>query len=91
MYENIYIIAIILFSGVLLYLFIINQREHQKELDKIDMLEKEEKQNKMKIEEARKKTLACPYHDLTNPRQCYFGSNYMCSWNPEAERCDKKN
>ncbi len=90
MYEQIYILSIIIFSGVLIYFFILNQREHQKELDKINLLEKEEEMNNRRLEEARNKTTPCQYQGLNTPRQCYFGSHHMCSWNTNTQRCDRK-
>ena len=90
MYEHIYATIVILFSAILIYYFVMNQREHQKELDKIKKIEHEEEANKKKLEEARKQTTPCPYTGLSNPRECYFGSNYMCSWNTNTQRCEKK-
>jgi hypothetical protein len=26
--------------------------------------------------------------NLNDPRSCYFGSNYQCSWNDLIGRCD---
>ena len=43
-----------------------------------------------KIEELRKNTTECPIKHLDNPRDCYFKSNYRCSWNEDTDRCELK-
>ena len=61
-----------------------------KELEKIEKLERKYEKKRRELEEIRSRTTECPVPDLTNPRDCYFGSRYKCTWNERAARCDKK-
>ena len=42
------------------------------------------------LEKIRSRTTPCPTKNLKTPRKCYFESNYRCSWNENAKRCDLK-
>lgn len=90
-YEVVYISLIIIISICVLYLYINQEYEHKQELDKIERLERKYEQKRRELEAIRAKTTPCPTPGLNNPRDCYFGSSYRCSWNESAVRCDKKN
>lgn len=90
MIKNIYLIGIILVSLIIFILYILKEREHQKELEKIKILEEKERENKRRLEIIRSKTQPCHIENLNDPRSCYYKSNFSCSWNEEAQRCDKK-
>jgi hypothetical protein len=89
-YEIIYILTVLIITFFALYIYINQEYEHQQELDKIERLEVEYEAKRKLLEEIRAKTIACPISGLNTPRDCYFGSNYACSWNEKAVRCDKR-
>jgi hypothetical protein len=90
MITKIYFIGIILVSLWVLYLYITDEQEYKREMEKIEMLERKEAQRKRELEEIRTLTQPCPITGLDNPRRCFIESNRICSWNEMAERCDKK-
>ena len=83
-------IGIGLITIVVLIIYILNQKSHIDEINKINRLEEIYSKKQNYINDERSKTIECPIKNLNNPRVCYFGSNYKCSWNEKAERCDKK-
>lgn len=89
-YEVMYISLVIIITICVLYMYINQEYEHNLELEKIDRLEKKYALKRKELEIIRSRTTECPVPDLNNPRDCYFGSNYKCSWNESAVRCDKK-
>jgi hypothetical protein len=89
-YESIYIIAVIFITVLALYLYINQEYEHREEIAKIERLEKKYEMKRRRLEEIRARTEPCHIPDLNNPRECYFSSNYRCSWNDAALRCDKR-
>lgn len=86
----IYFSIIILLTCALFGVFFYKNAEHQKELDKIKNLEVKQEDKQRKINEIRKNGNPCPIPNLNDPRSCYIDSNYRCSWNESAERCDLK-
>ena len=86
-----YIIAILIIlfiTIVTLYVIYTNELIYQNEMIRINKLEKQYEEENKKIEELSKKTKKCPIDGLTNPRSCYFKSNYNCKWNELLRRCD---
>ena len=73
-----------------MYLYIIYDQDYKMELEKIDYLEQKQLLREKKLEQIRLKSTPCHITDLDSPRRCYFESNYKCSWNEGAERCDRK-
>ena len=90
MIEKIYFIGIIIITLIVIYMYITNEQDYRRELDKIELLEKKYDQQKREIDEARKKVVPCDTIGLDNPRKCYFGSNYKCSWDDSAMLCSRK-
>lgn len=90
MLTKIYIIGVIIVTIVILYLYISREQEHQKEEEKIERLERKANARQRELELIRSSTDPCPIPNLDTPRKCYNGSNFECSWNEHAERCDKK-
>lgn len=90
MLKKLYFVGIILITALILIIYVINERDYNKELDKIKRLEEQENRRVAKLNEIRSKTIECPIKELRSPRACYFDSNYSCTWNEEAERCDMK-
>lgn len=82
--RNIYIGCIAVITVILLVLYFINNRSYQYELEKISILEGKYKE----LEKIRSRTTPCDIKGFNDPRSCYFGSNYRCSWNENAQRCD---
>ena len=74
-----------------MYLYVIYDQEYKRELEKIEFLERKKLLKEKKLEQIRERTTPCHITELDTPRRCYFDSNYKCSWNESAERCDAKN
>lgn len=89
MIDNIYVIALIILTVVVIYLYMCNEQNYRRELDKIEMLERTQAQRQRELYSIRSRTIACPIPGLNTPRKCYFDSQHQCSWNVDAERCDK--
>jgi hypothetical protein len=85
-FKNIYFFGIILITLIVIILYIMNDLDHKYELDKIKLLEDKYKE----LERVRKLTIPCDVPNLNDPKSCYFKSNYTCSWNENAQRCDIK-
>jgi hypothetical protein len=88
--KKVYFAGILVITIIVLFLYIKKEREHHKELDKIRRLEKQIKKEKYRLTNIRKQTKPCPVRGFTDPRNCYVQSNYRCSWNEQADRCDRK-
>ena len=86
----IYFGSIILLTLALCGVYFYKNMEHQKELDKIKDLETKQEEKQNKLNGIRKNGSPCPIPNLNDPRSCYTQSNYGCTWNELAERCDKK-
>ena len=78
----IYLIGIIIITLFVSALYLYNSKRHEEEINKIEMIEK-------KMSEAGSKSKACSINNLNDPRSCYLKSNYSCSWNEAAGRCDQ--
>lgn len=89
MIKEIYFISICIITIVVLYLYYQQREDHAKELQRIEQLETEFRNKQRELEILRSKTTACPIPNLDSPKKCYIDSKYECSWNMEAERCDK--
>lgn len=90
MIHQIYILVIIVMTAAIIIYYYIQESKHQKELDKINKLETINKKNNQQLEDIRLKTNPCPLGEFSDPRSCYFDSNYACVWNEQAKRCDTK-
>jgi len=66
------------------------EKEHSRELEKIEELEKIMIIEEERLRRIRSKSTPCHIKNLNTPRTCYHNSNYQCSWNDEAKRCDLK-
>lgn len=84
----IYVVGIIIITCIIIYTYIYYDSRYIIELEKIKYLELKKRIRDNELSEIRKLTKACPVENLNNPRKCYFDSNYKCSWNEKAERCD---
>ena len=85
----IYLLGVFIITIVVLAIFISQNKNHEEEIKKIEILEEKINKRKAELEQIRAKTTSCQYKSLLDPRSCYFKSNYSCSWNEEAERCDR--
>ncbi|VVU94802.1 hypothetical protein CPAV1605_527 [seawater metagenome] len=90
MLKNIYIITIIILALLAVTIFMKKYSDYKYQIEKINMLEEKENNKKDKLRYYRSVTKACDIKGLKNPRNCYFGSNYKCSWNEQANRCNIK-
>jgi hypothetical protein len=64
------------------------ESNHQLQLAKIRALEDKYMQKERELAFLRRQSTKCPVPNLSDPRSCYFGSNYTCSWNDAIGRCD---
>jgi hypothetical protein len=65
------------------------ERDYSAEMKKINDLEQKQQLRQQALNAIRAQTTVCPVSNLNDPRTCYINSNYTCSWNEQAERCDK--
>lgn len=89
-FKKIYFIGIIIVTLLIIAVYVVEDKDHKYEMHKINYLEDREKERQEKIEELRKNTVECPIKHLDKPRDCYFKSNYRCSWNEDTDRCELK-
>lgn len=87
--KKIYLIGLIIMTLFIICLFVLQNNDHKKELERINNLELKYKQEQQKLQKIRNKTIPCFMKNLNDPRSCYFNSNYKCRWNDEANRCDQ--
>jgi len=89
MIKTIYLITIGILIIISVYLFVNKFSNHKNEIDKINKLEDVHERNYKRIKYYRSKTTPCDTANLKNPRDCYFGSNYKCSWDTNSNRCNR--
>jgi len=82
------VVIIAIITIIILYIYYCQENQHKYELAKIKALEYKYEIKKREIDAMKAKTLTCPVPNLNDPRSCYFGSNYQCSWNDSIGRCD---
>ena len=82
------IVLVVIVTLIILYVYYIQESQHQYQLAKIKALEYKYDQKSKELEMIKAITPTCPIPNLTDPRSCYFGSNYQCSWNDQIGRCD---
>lgn len=85
---TIFVVLVAIITVTLLYIYYCQESQHQYQLAKIQALEYKYEIKRRELEEFRARTQVCPVPNLNNPRACYFGSNYQCSWNDTIGRCD---
>ncbi|VBB17977.1 hypothetical protein YASMINEVIRUS_440 [Yasminevirus sp. GU-2018] len=73
---------------LILYTYYLQESQHRYQLAKIKALEYKYSVKSREIEELKTRSQSCPVPNLNDPRSCYFGSNYACSWNDMIGRCD---
>jgi len=71
-------------------MYYFQEKDHQLELNKIKFIEDMNNKKMRDLEILRAKTTPCPLQNLDNPRECYFKSDYKCSWNTDTERCERR-
>lgn len=82
------VVVIVIITIIILYAYYIQESNHQYQLAKIRALEYKYELKNRELESLRLRSQQCPVPNLTDPRTCYFGSNYQCSWNDMIGRCD---
>ena len=88
MIHHIYVFSVIFITIFVLIYYCIKNDQHEKELNKIKMLEEQERKRTDELEKMRSKTIGCPYGEYNNPRDCYIKSDNRCSWNTKTKRCE---
>jgi len=82
------IISAIVITTIIMYLYYCQESYHRTQMDRINYLEYKYQQKKRELDILAMKSRECPVEGLTNPRSCYVGSKYRCSWNERLGRCD---
>ncbi len=90
MIHYIYIIGVILITISIIIYYFIEKNNHDEEMKKIFLLETLEKKRKNELEQARSQTTPCLAGNFDDPRSCYIGSDYNCTWNIKTKRCESK-
>ncbi len=90
MIHKLYFIGLIIITILVIYFYMVNERDHRIEIEKIERMERMQMERDRDLILIRAKTTPCPTVGLDNPRACYVDSGYKCTWNDMAERCDKK-
>jgi hypothetical protein len=82
------VVIVIIITIIFLYTYYVQECQHQFQLEKIRTLEHKYEMKKQELAVLASLTQKCPVPNLNDPRSCYFGSNYQCSWNDQIGRCD---
>jgi len=88
MIHYIYIASIVLLTIFAIVYYMIQKNNFNEEIRRIEMIELQEKKKEEELENLRSKTQPCPHGKFDDPRSCYIGSNYKCSWNETTKRCE---
>lgn len=88
--SSIFLCGLFIITTILLVCYFRQEKQHQRELQKIIRYEQQQQQEQQKLEQIRLLTTPCGTPNLMSPRSCYFDSGYQCSWNFNAKRCDAK-
>lgn len=86
----VYLLGVFIITIIVLFIYISNNKNHEEEIKKIEIIEEKINAKKKELDQIRAKTSPCKYKGLNDPRSCYFKSHYSCTWNEEAERCNAK-
>lgn len=89
--RNIYLIGIVAVTLIVVFIYVNNERAHQKELERIMYLEKVADDKRKALEQIRLRFTPCNIKHLTTPRSCYLDSGYKCRWSEDAEMCTAYN
>jgi hypothetical protein len=85
---TLFVILVVIITLIILYVYYTQESLHQYQLAKIKSLEYKYEQKTKELDSLRASSEVCPVPNLNDPRSCYFGSNYQCSWNEHIGRCD---
>ena len=86
--TEILVVSLVVITMLVIYFYYIQESRHRYQLAKIKALEQKYEEKERQLESLRLESKECQIPNLTNPRACYFGSNYTCSWNDLIGRCD---
>lgn len=90
MIHKIYFGIVLIITVISLIYYYLQEEDHMKELEKINKMEMENRKELEQIAYFRSKSVPCSAGNFTDPRSCYIDSDYTCTWNSLAKRCDKK-
>lgn len=82
------VVIVVIITLIILYAWYLQESQHQYQLAKIRVLEYKYELKRRELDALKTRTQTCPVPNLSDPRSCYFGSNYQCSWNDLIGRCD---
>lgn len=90
MIHKLYLGAIFILTIIVLIYYYTQEEDHRKELEKINRMEIANKRELQQLAYIRSQSVPCTVANFTNPRSCYIDSDYTCTWNELAKRCDQK-
>jgi hypothetical protein len=85
-----YIYCLIIITILAIAYYYVLDSEHKKELAKINKLEILNMKEQQELDIIRSETIPCQSGNFTDPKTCYYNSDYNCSWNEKGRRCDQK-
>lgn len=85
---TLYVTIIIILTIIFIFVYYCQENHHQYQIEKIKTLESIYKQKEKELNALKLQSKSCIVQGLNDPRSCYFGSNYQCSWNDSIGRCD---
>jgi len=74
---------------VLIYYYL-QEEDYRKELEKINRMEMTNRKQQQQLAYIRSQTTPCEAGTFLDPRSCYLNSEFTCTWNELAKRCDQK-
>jgi len=90
MIHQLYIFSLIIITIIILIYYFMQDADYQREMIKINKIERRDNLAKQELELIRSQTVPCLVGDFQNPRSCFIDSGYSCSWNERAKRCDAR-
>lgn len=90
MIHQIYLCAILIITIIILVYYYWQEKDHTVELEKINKMEIANRRELHQLKYIRSQSVPCRAGEFSDPRSCYIDSNYACSWNDRAKRCDQK-
>lgn len=90
----IYIVIILIITSIIIYIYYVQNNEYQQEMRRIELIEQVRLRKQNALDAIRSLTIPCPIKNdngtpFNDPRGCYIKSGYTCTWNEDADRCNK--
>ena len=82
------VVLLISVTIIIIYMYYLQENHHKYQLAKIKSLEYKYEVKNKELMTLSLQSQKCNVPNLNDPRSCYFGSNYNCTWNDLIGRCD---